>query len=55
MSAIKYKGKTFPIAEGSTAQQTLEALKMVMPELENATLKKDGEDYTALVEPGTKG
>ena len=55
MAHIKFHKKKYDIPEGSTAKDTLESLKTVLPELANATLKKDGENFTAEVSYGKKG
>ena len=52
---IKFNGKEYPVPEGSTAQETLESLKLAMPELSNAKLEKKGDNYVAKVNIGNKG
>ena len=37
--------KQYPVPAGSTAKETFESLQMVMPEIANAKLKKDGDNY----------
>lgn len=55
MSKLIYNSKTFTVPEGSTPEETLESLKGVMPELENATLTKSGDDFQVKLNHGTKG
>ena len=55
MPTIKHAGKEYEIPAGSTAEEAFEALKAVTPELANATLQKDGENYTTEVKFGKKG
>lgn len=55
MAHIDYNGTKYDIPEGSTAADTFESLKMVLPELSNATLEKNGDNYTARVNYGKKG
>ncbi len=37
--------KQHQIPAGSTAKDTFDSLKLVMPEIANGTLKKDGDNY----------
>jgi hypothetical protein len=55
MACIKYGSQKFEIPKGLTAEKALESLKAAMPELAEAKLTKDGEDYVAKVEYGRKG
>ncbi len=55
MAVIDVQGKKYEIPEGSTAQDTFEGLKLVMPELSNAKLEADGDNYKANVTYGRKG
>ena len=55
MAKIKHKGAEYEIPDGSTPEQTLQSLAGAIPELANATLKKDGDDFVAQVNVGRKG
>ncbi len=55
MPHIKHDGKKYDIPAGSTAKQTFDSLKMAVPELSNATLKKDGDNWKAETSYGRKG
>ena len=55
MAVIRHNGREYPIPEGVTAQEAMESLKMAVPELSNATLTKDGENYNAVTSYGNKG
>ena len=55
MAHIKHNSKEYDIPAGSTPQAAFESLKTVIPELANATLKKDGDNYKAEVSYGRKG
>ncbi len=55
MAHISYGSQTFDIPEGITPTQALDSLKGAMPELANAKLEKDGDNWTAAVEYGRKG
>lgn len=55
MAKIEFNGKKYDVPEGSTAEETLESLKMAMPELSNAKLEKKGDNYVAKVNYGRKG
>jgi hypothetical protein len=55
MAVIKHNGKTYEIPEGATAEATLESLKAAVPELSNAKLKADGENFIAETTFGKKG
>lgn len=52
---IMVNKKEYPIPEGSTAEDTFEGLKLVMPELSNAKLEKHGDNWRANVAYGDKG
>lgn len=47
MAHIKFNSKKYEIPAGSTAQQTFESLKLVMPDMANARLTKDGDNWVA--------
>ena len=55
MAYIKFESKKYNIPAGSTAEETLSALQQVMPEMANAKLTKDGDNYKAEVAYGKKG
>lgn len=55
MAYIEHNGQKTEIPSGSTAKATFESLQMVYPELANAKLKKDGDNYKAEVSYGRKG
>ncbi|MFA5252996.1 MAG: hypothetical protein WC454_10495 [Phycisphaerae bacterium] len=55
MAKIKHNGQSYDIPAGSTAEDTFESLKAAMPELSNAKLVKDGENYKTEVSYGKKG
>jgi UPF0288 family protein (methanogenesis marker protein 3) len=55
MAKIKHNGQSYDIPAGSTAEDTFDSLKAALPELSNATLVKDGDDYKAQVNYGKKG
>lgn len=55
MSHISHNGKKYNIPEGSSAEDTLESLQSVVPELSNANLEKDGDNWKATTNFGKKG
>jgi len=55
MSCIKINGKKYPIPDGSTPKATYDSLKMVMPEITNSKLTKDGDNYKVETSYGRKG
>lgn len=52
---ITANGKKYDVPTGSTAEDTFESLKSVLPELSNAKLEKDGDNFKAAVSYGKKG
>lgn len=55
MAHITFNNKDYTIPAGSTAQATFDSLKTAIPEMANAKLKKDGDNFkaeTALAEKG---
>jgi len=54
-SYIKHNNTEYPIPEGSTVKETFESLKMAVPELANAKLQKDGDNWIAKTSFGKKG
>lgn len=55
MAHISHNGKKYDIPEGSDPQDVLDSLSAAIPELANATLKKDGDNYKAETNFGKKG
>jgi len=55
MQFIKHNNKKYDIPAGSTAEATFESLQAVLPELANAKLVKDGDNFKADVNFGKKG
>jgi hypothetical protein len=55
MSVIRHNGKEYQIPDGVSAKDAFESLKAAVPELSNATLTKDGENYNAVTSYGNKG
>ena len=55
MACIKHNNKKYDIPAGSTAEAVFESLQAVIPELANAKLVKDGDDYKAELNLGKKG
>jgi len=55
MAHITHNNKKYDIPAGSTAKQVFESLQQVMPELANAKLVKDGDNFKAEVSYGKKG
>lgn len=55
MAVIKHNDRTYEIPEGVTAEATLESLKAAVPELSNAKLRREGENYVAETTFGRKG
>ena len=55
MAYIEHNGKKYSIPAGSSAADTFDSLKAALPELSNAKLVKDGENFKAQVEYGKKG
>lgn len=55
MPHISHKGQKYLIPEGSDPQDVLDSLSAAIPELANATLKKDGENWKAETNFGKKG
>ena len=52
---ITANGKQYEVPAGSTPQAAFESLKGALPELSNATLEKDGDNYKAKTSYGSKG
>jgi hypothetical protein len=55
MAYISHNGNKYPIPEGASPQDALDSLSQVLPELSNAKLEKDGENYKATTNFGRKG
>lgn len=55
MAHIMHNGKKYDIPAGSTAAETFESLKQVLPELSNAKYVPDGDNYKVEVSYGKKG
>jgi hypothetical protein len=55
MAKIVYNNKSYDIPKGKDAFDVLEELKAVMPELNNATLTKEKDNYTVQLQYGKKG
>lgn len=52
---IEHNGTKYDVPEGATAKDTLESLKMAIPELANAQLEKKGNNWVAKTSFGKKG
>jgi hypothetical protein len=55
MAHISHNGSKYPIPEGSTPQDAFESLQSAIPELSNAKLVKDGNNWKAETSYGKKG
>lgn len=55
MSYISHNGNKYDIPEGSKPQDVLDSLSAAVPELANAKLVKDGDNYKAETNFGKKG
>ena len=55
MSYILFKKNKYQIPEGADPQDVLDSLSTAIPELSNAKLIKDGENYKAEIDFGKKG
>lgn len=55
MAYISHNKNKYPIPEGADPQDVLDSLSAAIPELSNAKLVKDGENYKAETNFGKKG